>query len=393
MHSIVVQSPLLKKLLEGVLKDYPGVTVGLQRLEFSGKFEPLIHRWSQLQKAISELGDSTEEEQETRKHATLLQETLEKEFKDLIEASQDMKSKGVMTYEYLWTLFQPGAVIYSRQDGQETALKLHETSYGKDRHGNACFWMTCKYVEWDGTRFGTNKMNLSIVQYNGTRSITSLSAYPLEYHHHKEDLKKRLIERGAKAEALAGSHYKAYSGPAWRRGTFGTKDKYTIRGRIVIDTFGWNRFNPNFAVYVTPFSQKDVDNRRGGDADDDDAGSGMGDCYEEGDSEGGMPPEGFFADDDEDSHRQPLSDEQKLVCTALLRGYALKEKLWLNFFVNSVKEIEWSTGAFDSLVLPKNQKELILGFTESQRKHKGSFDDVIEGKGKGIILLLCGPPG
>jgi hypothetical protein len=45
MHSIVVQSPLLKKLLAGVLKGYPGVTVGLNRLEFTGKFEPLIHRW------------------------------------------------------------------------------------------------------------------------------------------------------------------------------------------------------------------------------------------------------------------------------------------------------------------------------------------------------------
>lgn len=45
MHSIVVQSPLLKKLLAGVLKNYPGVTVGLNRLEFCGKFEPLIHRW------------------------------------------------------------------------------------------------------------------------------------------------------------------------------------------------------------------------------------------------------------------------------------------------------------------------------------------------------------
>lgn len=45
MHSIVVQSPLLKKLLASVLKGYPGVTVGLNRLEFTGKFEPLIHRW------------------------------------------------------------------------------------------------------------------------------------------------------------------------------------------------------------------------------------------------------------------------------------------------------------------------------------------------------------
>ena len=62
-------------------------------------------------------------------------------------------------------------------------------------------------------------------------------------------------------------------------------------------------------------------------------------------------------------------------------------------YVNCVKEIEWQTDAFDKLVLPKSQKELILGFTESQRQFRDTFDDVIEGKGRGIILLLCGPPG
>lgn len=61
--------------------------------------------------------------------------------------------------------------------------------------------------------------------------------------------------------------------------------------------------------------------------------------------------------------------------------------------MDRVREIEFSTTAFENLVLPSNQKELILGFTESQRKLKNQFDDVIEGKGKGIILLLCGPPG
>jgi hypothetical protein len=167
IHSIVVQSPLLKKLLMSVLKGYPGVTVGLNRLEFEGKFEPLIHRWAELQEAIAKLSDETgdqpavevpakcngvEEQEASRKlgeeaevqqpaeavakgngvddqeatsklekeaedrrttkaHAELLQEVLVKEFKTLIDSSQDMKSKRVMTYEHLWTLFQPGSTV------------------------------------------------------------------------------------------------------------------------------------------------------------------------------------------------------------------------------------------------------------------------------------------
>ena len=44
LHSIVVQSPLLKGLLTEVLVDYLDVTTSLEWLEFTGHFEPLIHR-------------------------------------------------------------------------------------------------------------------------------------------------------------------------------------------------------------------------------------------------------------------------------------------------------------------------------------------------------------
>jgi SpoVK/Ycf46/Vps4 family AAA+-type ATPase len=42
---------------------------------------------------------------------------------------------------------------------------------------------------------------------------------------------------------------------------------------------------------------------------------------------------------------------------------------------------------------PHEQKALILAFVQSQAKNKADFDDFIQGKGRGIILLLSGPPG
>lgn len=232
VHSIVVQSPLLKKLLVGVLKNYPGITVGLNRLEFSGKFEPLIHRWAELQAAISKLGTATEEQRTTKEHAELLQGILVKEFKTLIDTSQDMMSKRVMNFDLLWTLYQPGATVFARQDGQETALTLSTTRYGLDSKGVPCFWITGKYIDWDGTKFGTQKLNVCIPIFSGTRAIGSLKAFPINYHHDAQVVRERLIARGAKAEALAGSNYRAYHGVAWRMGSFGTKDKYNVKGRV-----------------------------------------------------------------------------------------------------------------------------------------------------------------
>ncbi|KAF2677328.1 P-loop containing nucleoside triphosphate hydrolase protein [Lentithecium fluviatile CBS 122367] len=388
IHSIVVQSPLLKKLLAGVLKGYPGITVGLNRLEFTGKFEPLIHRWAELQAAIAKLGDETDEERTTKEHANLLQDVLIKEFKSLIDRSQDLMNKRVMTYDDLWTLFQPGATIFTRQDGQETAMTLLDTKYGQDCKGNPCFWVRCKYVDWDGTRFGSSKSNSLIYEYAGTRHIAQLRAFPIDYHPDAQALRARLVERGAKAEALAGPNYRAYRGVGWRLGNFGAKDKYNVEGRIVIDTYGWNRFNPSYAIYNQPFTQKELAQESL-----DEDGEESEEEYEEESDVDDMPMDGHFADEDDASKRPPLTTEQKLICSPLLRGYSLKSKLWLNFFVNSVKDIEWQKDAFERLVLPKNQKELILGFTESQRQHRDTFDDVIEGKGRGMIILLCGPPG
>ena len=63
------------------------------------------------------------------------------------------------------------------------------------------------------------------------------------------------------------------------------------------------------------------------------------------------------------------------------------------FFINNIGEIEWNDHAFDTLVLPDDTKDLLHGFVESQVESQNSFDDVIQGKGKGIIMLLSGPPG
>lgn len=402
MHSIVIQSPVLKKLLERVLKGYPGVTPGLKRLEFDGRFQPLIHRWAELKAAIEKLDPNSDSEDErlTREHAGVLYDLLQKEFKETIDASQDMKSKGVMTYEHLWTLFQPGAIVYCRNDGQETAVKLSDTRYGQDSCDRPCFWVRAKYVDWNGTSFGTTNLNVKILAFAGTKPIHQLAAYPIEFHHDTEGLRKRLLERGTKFEALAGSHYKGYHGLAWREDNWGKKQKYNIKGRVVIDTYGWNRFEPNYSIYTNPLTDKDTpsgirdtsrDDEVNGDDDDDDD-DDMSYAGSEVDYDG-MPADGDFADEDDEGKRPALTEEQKLISSPLVRGYSLKSKQWLNMFVNSVREIEWQTNAFESLVLPANQKELILGFTETQRKVKASFDDVIEGKGKGIILLLCGPPG
>lgn len=88
-----------------------------------------------------------------------------------------------------------------------------------------------------------------------------------------------------------------------------------------------------------------------------------------------------------------LTDEQLLLCTTRLRGYSLKLKRWVHFEVNNISNITWNEHAFPQLILPEGFQNLILSFVEAKSDSILAFDDIIQGKGMGMIMLLVGTPG
>ena len=112
LHSIVIQSPLLKKVLGVVFKDYEGITTTLDRLEFEYPFEPFVHRWGKFNEVRE-----AETDPETRRHFDLLWETLATELKKNLERRDDLLANGVMTYSLLWTIYEPRTLVYLK-DGE-----------------------------------------------------------------------------------------------------------------------------------------------------------------------------------------------------------------------------------------------------------------------------------
>jgi ATPase family associated with various cellular activities (AAA) len=102
--------------------------------------------------------------------------------------------------------------------------------------------------------------------------------------------------------------------------------------------------------------------------------------------------------DQEPAEVNPLTDEQLILCVPWVRGFVLKEKKWYELAVDSVKEITWND-SFSNLVLPHQEKELLLAFAQSKMNTFGNkstanvFDDFVDGKGRGVIILLSGSPG
>jgi hypothetical protein len=60
------------------------------------------------------------------------------------------------------------------------------------------------------------------------------------------------------------------------------------------------------------------------------------------------------------------------------------------FAVAGIKDIEWNPAAFAQLAVPSKQKEVIQALAEAHTSRKSNyiFNDVVVGKGLGLIVLL-----
>ena len=166
-----------------------------------------------------------------------------------------------------------------------------------------------------------------------------------------------------------------------------------VDSRIIIDTEAHNKFLPNKAISLGPL--KSVSESFA--ASDDEEIEAL--ISEDDEDASIKTPDSTLSAIHQQDQRRHLTLRQLLTTVPFVRGYALKSKQWLWFFVSDIHPITFNSSAFSNLVLSPQQKDLILAFVESQIRRRESsasvpvFDDIISGKGKGMILLLSGPPG
>ncbi|EOO00934.1 putative aaa family protein [Phaeoacremonium minimum UCRPA7] len=357
-HSIVIQSPWLKDALSEILADYPGVACELKRLVFEAPFAPFVHRWAEFTEYI----ERKDLETTTKEHLVILHDILKYEIGDSIKAFEDYVLNGVITFEHLWMIFQPGSIILSAHKGPVSAFELEESEYMSNQCGKF-LRLRADCVDYSGKNFGRYTERIDIPEFLGTKKITGLNAFPWAFHEERDAIRAALIKRGKVFEDLAGHHYKAYNGPAITWDREGNEVQINVSGRIVVDINSFNRFSPYRKRYTSEWNAKDLERLT---------------TYKQqhGLNKGNLR----------------LTPYHQMLARSRTRGYSLTLKKWLDFFVETVGEIKWNNSAFEKLVLPEDQKELILAFSESQLEGS-AFDDVISGKGKGIICLLSGPPG
>lgn len=206
LHSITVQSPLIKKVLEGTFEGFEGINTQLKQLTFKAPFHPFYYRWHRFEKLCED-----EQDQDTKGHLDLLYAILSKEIFPHIEVMRDLIKNKVMSFGYLWTIFSPGMEVYTKINGHDRIVLLKDSRYGANMSGEY-FSLEFRYIDCDGLGFGYIETSMEINSFDGVKKLVDLGAFPSHLHPDVEDLVVRLHARGDCLEKLNGFHHMSYSG-------------------------------------------------------------------------------------------------------------------------------------------------------------------------------------
>ncbi|KAJ5885853.1 hypothetical protein N7504_011689 [Penicillium tannophilum] len=366
-------------------------------------------------------------------HLKVLIKYLDTDYANIKKTLYPLLEANTITFDLLWALFKPNAIAYTPTYGNTDEPRAFKIEYAiKESSFMKGQWYSIegRYLEYDGKDFGFGSMAAEVESFKGARKITSLACFPLQYHRDAEGLRTRLIERGKRFVALRGMNYRFHKGMAFYKKKRHSVGKVNIESRVMIDPAIHRRINPNYPISTVRPKDPDLLELSDAGLSDMEDGDSEGCCCGNSDSEseqGGMSdtprtvykviegedgtPRVVEVEVDENGLEiqkenmdriegsagvvgREFTEEELLIASPVVLGFAFTEKMWLEFTISGISDIDWDKDAFDSLVLPANQKSIVKALVESHTFHAAqNIDDVIQGKGKGLVAVLHGPPG
>lgn len=360
---------------------------------------------------------------------------IDEDYADTKKTLYPLLEAGNITFDLLWALFKPNDIAITSCYGSWDEPRCFKVDYAmkyQTMTRGEWYCIEGKYLEYDGKGFGFGDFEVDLESFKGPRKITSLASYPLHYHKDPEGVKKQIIERGQQFVSMEGMEYKFHNGLAFHKKKKQVL-KININGRIMIDPATFRRVNPNYPISL--IKPKDDDDLFSDSDDDDDCSC----CGDDSDNEDALRHEEKLDNEElgddkapkykykwvEDGHgdatfvavevdengdpvraenldklenpelkKRTYSEEQLLLTSPVVLGFAFSEKLWLEFSLSGVRDISYNDEAFDSLVLEGDKKSTVRALVESHRFHAArTIDDVVQGKGRGLVFVLHGPPG
>ena len=260
---------------------------------------------------------------------------------------------GEITWNLLWTIFKPNtfATHFHELTEQQMVVLTRWTDVEKRCNGTF-FRIACDVINDDGNSFGLAKKMFEIKEFEGATKISNLQIFPITYNTDKNKILEHARARAKRFVKMVGHQYMEITGSAMREIRSSRHEPREVRffsfGKMIVDPKSFRLFVPDADYNVAVYQSLE---------------------------------------------RTKLDDEQLAICTPIVFGYCFGVKQWGGFALDRCHDVTWQEDAFDSLVLSHARKTLVHSLVRQHKRRKDAFDDVVAGKGKGLIGLLSGKPG
>jgi hypothetical protein len=387
-ESVTVQNPAMREVLRAALANYQDLDLELVNWTFEPPFMPLVHRWEELKAQYTK-----QDEGPARTAAATLLSFLAPIVAPSVLSLAQTRRTGKVSFQNVWQIFPPSSIVKTKFYGVETICRVVKyKKREKDRCHPEGWVIDMEYVDWNGEKSGWTNTTLTIWDFEGQKRVAGLPVFPLEFSPEADAIKARMIERGRRWAQLRGYHYEIANGTKIQLETEEPQQR-PVSGKVCVDAYAYYRSCNIVKPVLRPVKAAVETNDDGGNvAADNDAldSNGFESKFAVAEVDSSSKAKGPAERNEQIS---PLSDEELLMTTPWVKGFDMKAKEFCEFNVSELQEMVWNDEAFEKLVLPGGEKELAWTFVENKSHSKSDFDDFIADKGRGLIILMFGPPG
>ncbi|PSS00675.1 hypothetical protein BD289DRAFT_450244 [Coniella lustricola] len=406
---IEVEDPELIELLKKDIGKYPGISFDTETLSMNSPFPAIIHNYDKLQESAKASPNS----QVCKDLENLLERVrstpeLDSYFK--LRGNQEDGIKAV-TFETLWTAFAPGTLIVVRNfNNIEQIMSVADSPIPYSPISKSPrLWMWAWTWDYDGHNLVKVWRDFKFDRFRGTKTVTELEYVPLAVYPEAEKLKRDVLARSQRflkytVQCAVGSdQVLKYDGFAYadERRTLANdeQDKHggddenpdynpaqdeenssnsklvLIKGEVISDAAAYAQ-NTSSLLPIGDRNNQDTFIDRQPTTTEDDI---------------------FFETVSSLKPNEPLPMEDNfLLLPPRVLGYATRQRVWGQFHLDSASEKD-KPNPHDfkqTLQLSQRYKDMIESLVAAHmHKVKRPITDIVEEKGKGLVLLLHGPPG
>lgn len=257
-YSFTIQSSLMREHLRAALHKYQDFDPELSEWTFKPPFQPIVHRWDQL----NDISDKTTESAKKEAIDQLL-EFLRPILGPSIDALTKTKLTGKVSFEDLWQIFTPGELAMTAFFDVEAACRMTKYERKDPGQGRPPYYIVhLEYLDWNGELCGYTATKVVVGHFNGFRHVVSLPVSPLLYHKTAPEIRARLTERGRKFESLRGYHFQSCQGTKILLETKCPEER-PVDGRVIVDAYAYYSSNNIVKPKLAPLKKEETDGENG----------------------------------------------------------------------------------------------------------------------------------